>query len=86
MWEGWLSLLKCPPPLKLIKEVLFRCSNIVLSDYSLFGQHLHQGVLSGLRLCNNYIRGSDLVLSDYSLFVYVFATIAPEDRHCVVRL
>jgi hypothetical protein len=30
-------------------------------------QHLHQGVLPGLHLCNNYTRGSDVVLSDYNL-------------------
>jgi hypothetical protein len=39
----------------------------VLSDYNLPGQHLHQGVPPGLRICDNYTRGSDVVLSDYNL-------------------
>jgi hypothetical protein len=39
----------------------------VLSDHSLSGQHLHQGVLLGLCLSDSYTRGSDVVLSDYTL-------------------
>jgi hypothetical protein len=67
MGEGWLSLLKCFPPLNLSKVRLFKGSDVILSDYSLPRQHLHQGVLPGLRLCNSYTGGSDVVPSDYSL-------------------
>jgi hypothetical protein len=38
-----------------------------MSNYSLLGQHLHQGVPCGLRLSDSYTRGSNVVLSDYSL-------------------
>jgi hypothetical protein len=67
MGEGWLSLLKWFPPLNLSKVGLFKGSDVVLSDYSLPVQHLHQGVPPGLRLSDSYTRGFDIVLSDYSL-------------------
>jgi hypothetical protein len=67
MGEGWLFLLKWLSPLNLSKVGLFKGSVVVLSDYSLPGQHLHQGVPPGLCLCNSYTRGSDVVLSDYNL-------------------
>jgi hypothetical protein len=35
---------------------LFKGFNIVMSDYSLLGHHQHQGVPSGVRLCNSYTR------------------------------
>jgi hypothetical protein len=54
MGEGWLCLLKWLPPLNLSKVELFKGSDLVLSDYSLPGQHRHHGVPPGLRLCNSY--------------------------------
>jgi hypothetical protein len=55
--EGWLSLLKWLPPLDLSNMGLFKDSDVVLSDYSLPRQHLHQGVPPELCLYNSYIRG-----------------------------
>jgi hypothetical protein len=57
MAEGLLSLLKWFHPLNLSNMRLFKGSDIILSDYSLRGQHLHQGVPHRLRLCNSYTRG-----------------------------
>jgi hypothetical protein len=65
--EGSLSLLKWLPPLNLRKLGLFKDSDIVLSDYSLLGQQLHQRVPPGQRLSDSYTMGSDIVLSDYNL-------------------
>jgi hypothetical protein len=57
MGEGWLSLLKWHIPLNLSKVKLFKGSDVVLSDYNMSWQHLHQGVSPGLLLCNSYTRG-----------------------------
>jgi hypothetical protein len=57
MVEGLLSLLKWLHPLNLSKMRLFKCSDIILSDYILPGQHLIKSVSTGLRLCNSYTRG-----------------------------
>jgi hypothetical protein len=78
MGEGWLSLLKWLHPLKLSKVGLFRGSDVVLSDYNLSGQHLHQGVTPGLRLCDSYTKALTLCCLTTTCLGCAFVTITPE--------
>jgi hypothetical protein len=94
MGEGWLSLLKWLPPLNLSKVALFNGSDVVLSDYSLPGQHLHQGVPPGYAyatvtpetpmLCYPTIACLGSTCIEVSRLGCALATVTPDDVHIIL--